>query len=130
MDTLCHTARGFLLGLTIQGWELAVIGGACEAWVDLWSEYKAHTSPRLENGKKDYAVYNKIHDGEHWSRWIPFVTDHIAFDKLGHGKDKEWYPARWFEYFMPVCYRQSMWLETQGWIVNILLGLNIFFKLT
>lgn len=121
MDTLNHSCRGFLIGYIIQGWELGIVGAGFEAWVDLWSEYKAHTSPRLANGDKDYSVYNKIHDGKHWSKWIPFVADHIAWDKLGHGEGNEWYKVKWNEYFIPSRYKGGMWTETLGWIIIILL---------
>lgn len=69
----------------------------------------------------NYVMYNKIHNGEHWLCYIPFVKQHIYFDKFCHGDGNRWYAGKFYEYFMPTRYREKMWMESLFWGINIIL---------
>jgi len=91
-----------------------VIAGLFGASPDIIGEFYAHVL------KDNYVMYNKIHNGEHWLSYIPFVFQHIYFDKFCHG-EKRWYAGVWYEYFIPTRYREKMWMESMFWGINIIL---------
>lgn len=119
MDIIGHSAMGFHLGYYTTGSiDVGIAFGLLSAIPDLWN-------PESIIKSDNWDWKNKIHDGKHWLKWIPPIALHIAIDKLGHGTNNEWYKAKWYEYFMPSRYKGGMWTETLGWIINLILFLNI-----
>lgn len=121
MDSLNHSVQGFLLGyIPTDNIYIGIASGLAAAVPDLCGEFMAMVQ------KDEYAFYKAVHNFKHWLSFIPPITLHVALDKLGHDEDKRWYAGKWYEYLNPFSYKESMWLESITWLINILLILILF----
>lgn len=124
MDTLNHFTTSFtetVIPLTalnvpqVITIPCGIVAGLLGASPDIIGEFYAHVL------KDEYKMYNKIHNGEHWLSYIPYVKQHTFFDKFVHGIGKRWYMNKWWEYFIPSRWVERSWVESLFWVINIIL---------
>ena len=119
MDTLNHSVQGFILGYAVTGnIPIGIASGVISTVPDLYGEWKAR--------KGDWTWYEDIHDFKNLLCLFPPITLHVALDKLGHGEGKRWYIGKWYEYFNPFKWKESMYLESITWLINIIILLWLF----
>lgn len=127
MDTLNHTAQGFLIaampvtlitGSTSAGFIVGGFYGIVGALPDLIGEYYAHFKEK--DGYK-YQAYGIIHTCKKMKVWAKIVLFtwylHILEDSFLHGEKKRWW-----------CINERGRYEIFSWIIN-LIGIFFYLKL-
>ena len=122
MDVISHTTQGYLIGYLTTGEPIiGAVSGLIGALPDIIGEYYG----RIRGDY--YRMYDRLHSGDinETMQYLPPWGLHTILDRITHGEGKRWYCGKWWEYFCPWRWKERMWIETAGWVINILIILGI-----